>query len=141
MCNVTLPCGDIGCDMQCLDLQHGEEKLRVENHFLFAEGLREHARSRENESSPVRPMPDMSGASHHSKVNRILVTKYILEMFSTTMKPAEYQCTASRKRPTVQTSGLPRIKADKKILTKTLLGAPGLTTRSKGAPRGSWPYY
>ena len=24
---------------------------------------------------------------------------------------------------------------------KTLLGAPGLTTRSKDATRGSWPYY
>ena len=25
--------------------------------------------------------------------------------------------------------------------TRTLLGAPGLTTRSKDATRGSWPYY
>ena len=24
---------------------------------------------------------------------------------------------------------------------RTLLGAPGLTTRSKDATRGSWPYY
>ena len=26
-------------------------------------------------------------------------------------------------------------------VARTLLGAPGLTTRSKDATRGSWPYY
>ena len=27
------------------------------------------------------------------------------------------------------------------VSNKKLLGAPGLTTRSKDATRGSWPYY
>ena len=31
--------------------------------------------------------------------------------------------------------------AQHKLGAKTLLGAPGLTTRSKDATRGSWPYY
>ena len=36
------------------------------------------------------------------------------------------------------------IATSNKCLTssnKKLLGAPGLTTRSKNATRGSWPYY
>ena len=84
-------------------------------------------------------------------VGRDTTAATTVERIAAKAKKAHRKGMASEKPPASKAKGVKRLSCliqhnqwhwrCVKIRNNKLLGAPGLTTRSKDATRGSWPYY